>query len=761
VIRISRTTTTRLMAALVTAPALVVVSGGAAQAAGCDNPDTTWIGPATQGGSAAWAETANWSDGVPAGTAVVCIPGDVPGPVVPAGTNAAGGVIDADGATVTLNGELTVGNSFDVAALVGDFGELRGGTTRVKDRLAGYWLTLLDGAVVDLRQDATLGGDVAVGGELHVTDGSRLNVKGDAVLEPDTVVDSFSGPGGPGLFTITETGSLTFATESDSADVIGGFANHGEVTVTAGGLMMFGAGPEDALAEEFSTGTFTGGPGADFFNVGYTELRTDARLDHVTWVDHITVPDGNTVTVANSTLVGPDNPNDTAPSFLGAGELVVTDDTVVGARIGESLTVTVPAGETVKIGDAVVQDQANLQVYGELAQRGDVYLEDDAVLDVHGVHRTVDRGGMVDFSGTDPGLEIIHPEGQLLSDQDSLLGIYAPAVNHGTVDSGSGLIVFAPRAEAPEPSSGTFYAGPAGDLYLGDGWASTPELVLDQATTEGTVTVAGRVRSNRLEVRGALETWPAAEGHDGGHLNLAGTTTLADGGSIAGDVTVAGQLEADPGAIGTATLSGAEVTGSVRAVSGTLSIPSLATTTLQADGTLTSGEWSAAAGARLDLPTITTNDAKLTLEGPDAAIGGLTALDNGPNGTLDLRGGADLNLPGRFRNEGLVQLSPGSRLITGAHFRQFSTGTLVTEVAATGRGRVRAEGRRDLAGELVVQRDPEYTPPVDTVLTFLTSNGRVDPDDTFDNVVSPRYGTRKLRVDYGVDKVHLWVDRVG
>jgi hypothetical protein len=45
--------------------------------------------------------------------------------------------------------------------------------------------------------------------------------------------------------------------------------------------------------------------------------------------------------------------------------------------------------------------------------------------------------------------------------------------------------------------------------------------------------------------------------------------------------------------------------------------------------------------------------------------------------------------------------------------------------------------------------------------TFLASNGRADPDDAFDSVVSPTFESRKFRVRYERDHVRLWVDRVG
>ena len=138
--------------------------------------------------------------------------------------------------------------------------------------------------------------------DLEVWDGSVLTVRGDIVLGDGATIDSFGLPS-PGLFTILDTGSFTLEAPDSSATVQGGFANHGQITVTAGQhLMMLGASPEDAHPDQFSTGRFTGAPGA-FFNVSGTELRNGALLEHVTWVDHITVPEGNTVNAVASSLV--------------------------------------------------------------------------------------------------------------------------------------------------------------------------------------------------------------------------------------------------------------------------------------------------------------------------------------------------------------------------------------------------------------------------------------------------------------------------
>ncbi len=100
---------------------LVGLAAGPAEAAtACDDGSayTTWLGPATEDGSNSWAEPANWTNDVPDAESVVCIPGGSRAPLSQE-TDAEADVIDARSATVTLSRKLTVGTSFDVAALVG------------------------------------------------------------------------------------------------------------------------------------------------------------------------------------------------------------------------------------------------------------------------------------------------------------------------------------------------------------------------------------------------------------------------------------------------------------------------------------------------------------------------------------------------------------------------------------------------------------------------------------------------------------------
>lgn len=489
---------------LLVSTVLVGVAAVPADAAtGCDDPDaTTWVGPATEGGSASWDEPTNWTDGVPTVESIVCVPVTTTGPEIES---------DATVATLTLQGRMTVDASLEVGALEADGGTLSGGATSVTHSLTGTGLTLSEGAALDQWGTAEL--------DDWSAQGARITVHGAAELAPGAEIDTLGG-----LFTIADTGSLTMDVAGSSAEVIGGFANHGTATATAGRLLMMGASPEDAQPGQFSTGTFTGAPDA-LFNLAYTELR-DSVLEHVTLADHVTVPEGS----------------------------------------------------------------------------------------------------------------------------------------HLAVDSSS----------------------------------------LSEVIIEGS-----------LDSRGA------------------------------------------------STLDAADVSGDVSVQSGTLSVPSLALTTLGEDGTLAKGSWNAYFDATLDLPSVTTVDAWL-FAGPDASFGdGLANLTGiGPNGNVVLD--RDLAVPGRLRNEGVLSLGPGSRLDVGGKFRQLATGTLMTWLDASGRGRVRAAGPRDLAGELWVERDPAYKPPVGTVLNFITSAGASSADDAFDKVVSPKYGTRKkIRPVYGVNRVRLRVDRIG
>jgi hypothetical protein len=423
----------------------------------------------------------------------------------------------------------------------------------------------------------------------------------------------------------------------------------------------------------------------------------------------------------------------TLSGTLSVGTLDADGGTLVGGTTTVTDTIT---GPSLRLrGSAVVDLSDGAVVSGELS------VGDGSRLNVV-EHAALTDGAWIDsLDREDPGLFTITETGSLTLDgTDMHATVTGGFANHGqvTVTTDQRLLMMGAAPEDADPdqfSTGTFTGAPHGLFNVAYAELRTGARLDD-------------VMADHIAVPGG------------------NTVRLGDGSLITGDVIVGGRLEADLGPTGTATIEGAEVTGEVIAYSGTLSVPSLAPTTLQEDGTLTQGRWVVWPGATLDLPSVTTNDAWLQLlsfEGSvaDGSFGdGLATLSGiGPNGTLILDGN-DLAVPGRFRNEGVLLLG-SSRLDVGGKFRQLATGTLWINLDSARRGRVRAAGPRDLAGGLWVERDPAYEPPVGTVLNVITSNGRVTADDAFDRVRSPRYDTRKLRVAYGTNHVRLRVDRVG
>jgi hypothetical protein len=715
---------------------LVLLPTAADAATACDDPDTTWVGPAAEDGSGAWNEPSNWTAGVPTATSVVCIPATPVGPHVAMNSQSVAGTVDASAAVLTLEGAgfLTVTTARTVGSLVGDGGTLVGpGATTVTGSLIGE-LTF-QGTAVDQW------GDASVGRWWNLEEGSTLTVHGDVELLPGADVSSYTyGPGEPGLLVVAETGSLTVGSPDVSASIRGGFANHGTVSVTAGHLQMFGTRGE-GRADEYSTGLFSAASGATL-EVAATELRTGTHFENVQ-ADSFLVPADNVIDVADSRLVdwewGTPTPG---PSMGGAGEIVVTDGTWIGARIQDSLTVTVPEGEVLDFGGAV-EDHARLVVDGEVHERATAVVE-DGMIDVRGTY--VSTGGTnwggLQLDLTDLGTFLIEPGATFVKEGPDFGVPFAEMENHGSVVVDEGDLGVH-LSGAAQPSTGDFSAKAGTSLFVYDVRGAGASMALGAgATVTGRVTLvedlaADGVTFDDADVRTHFDMW---NGVDKGSLTLTGTTTLRDGTSLKGQgpISVQGDLESDPGEGGATTLAGADVAGSVSAVSGTLDVPNLAPVTLH-DGVLTGGSWSVAPGATLDLPEVVTNKAALSLEGAGASFGdGLSSL---------------------VRNAGTLAVASDARLRVDGAYRQTAAGTLEIGVGAAGSGRLVTAGQRDLAGDLVLVRDPDFRPAVGTLRTVVTSHGRVGAGDHFDQVVYTSFGGRGFRAEYDVDRVRVRVVR--
>ncbi len=115
-------------------------------------------------------------------------------------------------------------------------------------------------------------------------------------------------------------------------------------------------------------------------------------------------------------------------------------------------------------------------------------------------------------------------------------------------------------------------------------------------------------------------------------------------------------------------------TGTVSAAAGTLDI---ATNGQLQNDTLTGGTWDASAGATLDLGTITTNDATVTLNGAGSMVAGLSELTSN-QGTLSIADGAALAITDNLANGGTLSVGPSSTVSIGGDYSQAAGGTLAT-----------------------------------------------------------------------------------
>ena len=188
--------------------------------------------------------------------------------------------------------------------------------------------------------------------------------------------------------------------------MIGGFANHGQVTVTAGQhLLMMGASPEDAHPEQFSTGTFTG-PSGTSFNVAFTELHTGAHLDGV-MADHFAVPGGNTVMLGDGSSI--------------AGDAVVGQNAVLNADLGPSGTATltgVGVQGTVRVSSGTVDVVApDPESWADGVLTGGRYVAaHGATLNLPATHILAATLRLMDLDSSFGGLDDLHsitPTGEL------------------------------------------------------------------------------------------------------------------------------------------------------------------------------------------------------------------------------------------------------------------------------------------------------------------------------------------------------------
>ncbi len=308
---------------------------------------------------------------------------------------------------------------------------------------------------------------------------------------------------------------------------------------------------------------------------------------------------------------------------------------------------------------ATLSDTVRMDVEGELIQpeNSALVLEDAATVHVSGVHRITDAGSN-DPLPDDFGTEWVEPGGRVVATGDGS-ELDSALINHGTVEAdGAALFVMGGLPPTAQPSTGAFVAHGGGRIFLPGGTLG------DGSSLAGDIKAFGPLELDGTQVDGPLtslvETWADGSVH-------VTDATLGDGGSISGEgeIVVDGVLRADPGAGGAASVSGAQVLGTLRAESGTLRRHR---PRHRARSTTASSR--AAIRRRRRRRRSTSRPCGTT--GPtwcsaDRMPRSATAFDGLEQvtvpGSLDLRKGADLATDGDFANVGHVLLSAGSRFV--------------------------------------------------------------------------------------------------
>ncbi len=201
-------------------------------------------------------------------------------------------------------------------------------------------------------------------------------------------------------------------------------------------------------------------------------------------------------------------------------------------------------------------------------------------------------------------------------------------------------------------------------------------------------------------------------------------------GSQNGTFTNVGILEKTVTTSTSSITTGFSDSGTVEALSGTLSIFNAS---LVSSGTLGAGTWVVGTSSTLTISgvsSITTISVSVTLQGSGAVFTGLSSLATvGTTGTLNLLNGATLTTSGNLVNDGIVDLAAGTLNVTGT-YTQASAGTYDVGIGGitpgSAYGQLNVTKSASLDGTLDVSLINSYFPPQGdsyTILTFASETG--------------------------------------
>ncbi|HUY33447.1 MAG TPA: DUF4214 domain-containing protein [Pirellulales bacterium] len=245
----------------------------------------------------------------------------------------------------------------------------------------------------------------------------------------------------------------------------------------------------------------------------------------------------------------------------------------------------------------------------------------------------------------------------------------------------------------------------SGSLTLSTASSTSGALTVDGGatlTSDGVLTLSGDTADNSgtLAVVGGLSFAGATLTNEAsGTIDLQADVGIAAA-SGTNIVHNAGLLEKSAGS-GTSTVAvDLDNTGTVRTISGTLSISGAVAQV--SSGALTGGTWDVADKSTLDLPgagNLSSNAGTVTLGGPNAVFSKFNSVTTN-SGTIDLLGTAGFSAAGDFTNSGAFSVASGAFQLNG-HQLDNQTGatlTLGNDNALAGIGALNNSGSFHLAG---------------------------------------------------------------
>ncbi|HLJ92627.1 MAG TPA: kelch repeat-containing protein [Gemmataceae bacterium] len=302
----------------------------------------------------------------------------------------------------------------------------------------------------------------------------------------------------------------------------------------------------------------------------------------------------------------------------------------------------------------------------------------------------------------------------------------------------------------------------AGGSWKGDGavtvgglsqWTGgTISLGIGGLTNNGTIalaasnsfTLAGRgTLVNRGAVNQSANTlFLQGDGNSAVTLDNQGSYTLIGDGSVDGTKGGAGAI-VNEGTFAKASGTGSSLItaffdnrGSVKARTGTLNLSSVAQLF---GGTLTGGTWSVTDPASLILNNgtpITTNNATVVLDGPNALFLNLNSLAAN-SGRLSFLDGQTFSTNGDFSNSGTLTIGASSVFTVSGNYNQDPLATLEVQVAGSSSsgqfGQLNVAGTASLAGTLTVTLLNGFVPQSGDSYTLVTYASRGNPPTSFAN----------------------------